>query len=408
MVRPWTRLLVAAAVLWHLLSVLSQAWIEATEEPHGRDFASYYYAVHAAADGADPYDKAALGALARDDGTRRAVHPFFYPPPFLLLMGWVRPLELVTAYRIWFWVDELALWVAGFALWRWWRGLSDVIPAALAVALGGLTAVWDNHLMGQANLPVLALVVLGLWAEDRDRPWLGGALVGAACMLKMSPALFVVWWLARRRFHAAGGAIAAAVALSAASLGLVPFGVQWRFYTEVLPGFGSGEYNGLTVPISLFGNHSVPNLLDTAFPGGGHRLSGAARALSAVVAVAIVGGLAWAFRGGADDAWQRAGQAAAIAVAMLLIPVYTYEHHVVWAVPAVVLAAAALHEGRLGEGFAIPLGLACAAWAFAIAPLKKLALWAGTAGAPLYELKFAALVVFLVAAATIGRRAGPA
>ena len=102
-------LVMAGALLFHFLAVLTPAWIQASKERHGRDFASYHYAVAVGFDGGDPYDVAALGHESRQDGTRKAVFPYFYPPTFLLFMGWTKPLSLKTAYQIWFWLDELAL-----------------------------------------------------------------------------------------------------------------------------------------------------------------------------------------------------------------------------------------------------------------------------------------------------------
>ena len=98
--------------------------------------------------------------------------------------------------------------------------------------------------MGQANFPGLLLALAGLWQAEKDREWLGGALMGAACMLKMSPALWVVWWLARQRWRAAAGAVLCGAALSLLVLPLAGPSVQLRFYTEILPTFGSGDYNG--------------------------------------------------------------------------------------------------------------------------------------------------------------------
>ena len=90
-------LVLALAGAWHVLAVLSPAWVSAAREDRGRDFASYYYAVQVAAHGADPYDKRALSDAAREDGTRRGVHPFLYAPPFLLTMAWLLGTAVMSA-----------------------------------------------------------------------------------------------------------------------------------------------------------------------------------------------------------------------------------------------------------------------------------------------------------------------
>lgn len=408
--RPLAILLLVAALAWHALAVLHDYKV-AHRDQSARDFASYHYAVKVAAEGGDPYDRGALGAVARDEATRGGVHPFFYPPPYLLTMLWVLPLDLVTAYRVWFWLDELLALGAWLVLWRWWRPLGPTVGVTLALSLAALTALPNNHLMGQMNLPVLLLVFVALEREERGASWVAGAAMGLACMMKMSPGLLVAWWLLRGRNKAAFVSVGTAVLLTLASLPLAGPAVQARFYGEVLPGFGSGRYNGLGVGIDLFGNHSLPNLYDAAFPAGpGHLvLSDTARLLGQVTALGLVGGLGWALRAAPKDALARAGQVASVMVVMLLLPVFTYEHHLVWALPAVVVAVAALAAGRLGAAWAAPVGLACAAWAFDLASLKEMALYVQGTAAPLawllQEAKLFALLVLGVASVIVGRSA---
>lgn len=399
----------AAAVLWHLLSVLSPAWTSTVTEDRGRDYASYYYAVRVAAEGGDPYDKRQLNRAAQQEGVRRGVHPFLYAPPFLLTMTWALPLDLAGSYHLWFWLHELCAIVAAIVLWRWWRPLGDDVGLLVLLVVSLMTAVPNNHAMGQANFPGLALALAGLWQAERDREWLGGALMGAACMLKMSPALWVVWWLVRRRWKAAAGAVLCGAVLSVLVLPLAGPEVQWRFYTEILPTFGSGDYNGLAVPINLFGNHSVPNLVNDLLPGRGGLLSPAARAISTVVALGSLGALSVLFSQPDLDELMVAAQASAIGVLILLVPVYTYEHHLVFAIPAAVVAIVGVLRGRLSEGWTVPVGLAVAVLLFDLRQIRSLALALSDDGlswlaGPLKELKFLALVALLVATATLGTR----
>ena len=331
---------------------LAGAWKKVRGVDHGRDFASYHYAVHAAFDGQDAYDKKVLGQLAREEGTRKAVHPYFYPPPFLLGMAWVLPLSLPDAYVLWFWADSLFLLAVLLALWRWRPSTGTLF--GIAAVLAALSAIPNNHVMGQANLPTLAFMVGGALLAQR-RPYVGGALVGVACMLKMSPALLVAWWLLRREWRPVAGACLMAVVLSLAALPL-GFELTRSFYLEVLPGFGSGDYNGLTVPIDLFGNHSLPNLYDQVWPGE-KGLSGTAKALSSATSLALL-------VGGAVFLRDNLAALGALCVAMIITPVYAYEHHVTFAIVAVVAAADALWARRLHWG-----------WALVLAPLFVVMCW---------------------------------
>ncbi|MFT5460440.1 MAG: alpha-1,2-mannosyltransferase, partial [Myxococcota bacterium] len=341
---------------------------------------------------------------------RRSVHPFFYPPPFLLAMLWAVPLDLHTALQVWFWIDELAALAAMLALWGWWREHdAEHVAVLVAGTFALMTAVPNNHIMGQMNFPALALALGGLWLTDRGRPGFGGALLGAACMWKMSPALLVAWWLLRREWVAVAWACATAAVLTLAAIPLVGLEHQVRFYTEVLPKFGSGDYNGLSVPIDMFGNHSVPNLWNEVARGDDLSLTPIARALSTLTTLGLVLGLGVAFRRPGPDALQRAAQVGAVGVVMLLVPVYTYEHHLVWAIPAVVVVALGLRDGRLDPRWMPVLAFAIAVWAYDLQDLKALRndLPRGPLMGITQELKFIALLSLGAAATLMGARSHP-
>lgn len=323
--RAWILLGLVAHLIFQLRPAVDKVW----GARHGRDFASYYYAVQVAAEGRDPYETRLLDAAARADRTRKAVNPYFYPPPFLLSVAWAVPLDLATAYRAMLVLNELllaaCLWIAR-ARWR-------VAPWVIALLLAGWSPIPDNAWMGQANLVALLPALAGLALAER-RPVAGGVLVGVASMFKMSPALFLGWWLLRRRWTPVVAALVTAVALSALSLPLVGVDAQLRFYQEVLPGFGVGDYHGLSVPISLPANHSIPDLFDRLWPGPNPtRLSEPAVIASRVVTLALLALWAWRARG--LDEGPALG---ALTVLMVAIPAYTYEHHLVFLLLPVLVA----------------------------------------------------------------------
>jgi len=190
------------------------------------------------------------------------------------------------------------------------------------------------------------------------------------------------------------------------SIPWVSLDLQQRFYTEVLPGFGNGDYNGLSVSIGLFGNHSIPNLWHQAYPGAeGGGLSQMARWASTWTNGLMVLALGAWFVGRGRDPLARACQVGAVCVAMLLIPVYTYEHHLLWALPAVVAAAAALLRGRLSILWLLPLAVSFALWAYPLASLKEVWLaWDSLLVRGLVqEAKFVALMVIGLGCVWAGR-----
>lgn len=333
--RPLAIALLIFGLVGHLLVQAWPAWQKVHGSGAGRDFASYYYAAEVALDGGDPYDNRAVNAEAKAEKVRKSVHPYFYPPPFLLTVAWVGPVSLQTSYEAWFFVNEalllvclgLGVWAFGVPLW------------AAALLLWTWTPIPDNAWMGQANLLALAPALAGLALAEK-RPWIGGVLVGVAAMLKMSPALFLGWWLLQGRWRPVVAAIGTAIGATLLSLPLVGLAAQVRFYTEVLPGFSKGDYHGLRVPISLEANHSVGDLADRLFPGPGDLLSTPAQRLMSVTLVVLLG--LWAWR--ARTAVSAPAALGALTVLMVVTPVYTYEHHLVFLIVAMGTVAGAVGE----------------------------------------------------------------
>ncbi len=328
------RLWLLFGLIGHAVLQLGPAIREVAETPSARDYASYYYAAVVAADGGDPYDVKALGKASRKDGTRRTVQPYFYPPPFLLTQVWALPLSLVQGYWASLVLNEALL--AG-SLWVCVSAFGVGMPA-VALLLCTFTPIPDNAWMGQANLIALFPALLGL-AIARKRPWLGGVLVGAAAMFKMSPALFLLYWAVRREWRPVLAAIATAIGLSVLTLPLVHFPYQLSFYRDVLPGFGTGDYHGLTVPISLPANHSVPDLYARLWPGPTPTsMSNTALLASRCSALLLLGAWVWRFRRPGNEA----AALGALTILMTVLPAYTYEHHLVFLLLPVGLALGTL------------------------------------------------------------------
>lgn len=398
-------LFVTISVAWHL------TWFVAPPDPGagprdrvpGRDFATYYYAAEVALAGGDPWEQAALDAASQADGIRGGVHPWLYPPPALLAVAWAPSLPLAQAVRVWTAIQELCLLAAAIVLGLWWRPLGPVVPAAIAGWIAFTWGVPSGLAMGQINAMVLLLVVAGLAATDRDREVLGGALLGAACLLKMAPALWLLWWGLRGRWRAVGAALGTAALACVAVLPVVGPAAQLRFFTEVVPGFANGSYNGMVVKISLFANHSLPNLVDQALPGDGQRLTTAGTGVSLALAFGLVAGLGWAFRVRSDDPWQVAGQVTAVGAAGLLIPVYTFEHHLVFAIPGAVAVTAAVVARRLHPAWWLAVVAVAVGLAWPHVHLRGLAeAWPGPVGWALQELKCGALIALLAAGIRLG------
>lgn len=378
--------------------VVWPSWSQVRGPTSGRDFASYHYGFQVAREGGDPYETPALTALSKKEGARRgAVNPYFYPPPFLLTMLWDQGLSLAAATHIYYWMNHVFLLGSLAVLWRWFSPPLGVL-AGVTLTLGALP---DDMKMGQANLAVLLLALIGLWRGS------GLAMAGAA-MAKMSPALYLVGWAARRQWRPIGVAIAGAVLLSALALPIVGLDHQWRFYSDVLPRFAGGPYHDLSVPITLPANHSIPDLYNQAFPGvDGFTLSKTARVASSLTSLGLLAGLS-ALSRRRGDALSDACFAGAFTVLLTLAPVYTYEHHLVFMLLPGVALATALTRGRLPPWAWAP-ALLC--WALLAHPLpwhRAMIRAAPALGWFIQESKFIGMIGLGLLAAMAGARGAQA
>lgn len=183
-------------------------------------------------------------------------------------------------------------------------------------------------MMGQVNIIVLLIMVWGLYKKQ-------GGILGAAAMIKMSPALLLVPHIIWKKWRFVGYAIAFAIISSLLTLPIMNIFDQISFYTIVLPQFSSGQYSGLTVPIHITSNHSIPELCGQLFPSKNTKeLSDTARICAPLINLGIMSILSWL-------AWKKPNSKhvlGAFIVLMVLTPIYTYEHHLVFLlVPAAIL-----------------------------------------------------------------------
>ena len=318
----------------YVLVQLYPSWIKVSSSRSGRDFASFYYAQKVSWNRGSPYDSKQLSRLSKKEKTRKNVHPFFYPPPSLLIFSWVQPFSLHTAYMISFFINHII--VAGlFVLFRNWLRIAS-IPLAFLFAL--CTPIGDCIMMGQINLVILFLIA---WSVQKQR----GSFLAGAAMIKMSPALILWPQIIWRKWHFVGWTITFAVIFSVIFLPFMGFDQQKSFYTDVLPQFSSGQYSGLKVPIHLSSNHSIPEFCAQWFPAEkGTRISVEAQKFSSFVTIGLLCSLSWL-------AWKTQSEIKIIGsfiVLMVLIPIYTYEHHLVFLLfPSAILLSVQKEHTRL-------------------------------------------------------------
>ena len=249
--------------------------------------------------------------------------PFTYPPFAALLAV---PLAIVPfGVAGWIWtvgeiVTTAAIAAVAFApalrrCGRWW-------PLALGVLTGALQQMLplrDEIKFGQVDeLLVLMCAVDCLWLLRRRG---GGALIGLACAVKLTPGVFVIYLALTGRRRAATTAAGVFVAASLLAAGLRPHDSR-TFWTDALWHSERLRANDNT------SNQSLRGMWLRAVHDG--HLSAATWVGSAVI-VAVIG-----FRR-AVAASRRGDERVAVALtgllALLLSPV-SWIHHFVWVVLA--------------------------------------------------------------------------
>jgi alpha-1,2-mannosyltransferase len=227
---PWIG--VGAALL---LVVLAESFEALQLRDVSLDFRSYFFASRALAQGANPYDLQTLQRLARLSRVDGLVYPYLYPPLFAEAIGRLGRLAPIMAQRLWalFGVALLAPALTLFVrAWSSPRGAGAPrevpVPRALAAALAvALLPFGHSASLGQVNLVVLALLLYALAAHEARRDALAGVFVGVAACVKVTPILFLAFFVARRRPVAAiacAATVLVCVGGSIAAFGLAP----WR------------------------------------------------------------------------------------------------------------------------------------------------------------------------------------
>jgi alpha-1,2-mannosyltransferase len=280
--------------------------------------------------------------------------PFTYPPAAAVLLA---PLALVPypAAATLLTLGSIALLAMVLRVFlRRLGGPPAGSPWALAWLLAPallLEPVRDTLAFGQVNILLMALVTADCLAETPR--WPRGTLTGLAAAVKLTPAAFVLYFIARRDYRAAASAGLSFTAVTAAG-----FAADWhdsvRYWTRTVfqagragnPAYASNQSILAVLARAGLNPHS-PACVATWL------------ALSGIVVIAACRGMRHALA-----AKQHCLALALNAFAALLISPVSWSHHWVWCAPALLTLASPgrRHRSRL------PLAAAAGLAVFAAAP----------------------------------------
>ncbi|KXW76820.1 glycosyltransferase 87 family protein [Mycolicibacterium phlei] len=352
-----------ATLAWRLFQLLTLAafvwagWRLLGRVPYRIDIDVYRMGGRAWLDGAPLY---ADGVMFE---TRVGLElPFTYPPlaavafaPFAMLSLEAASVAITATTLVLLIValtivlHRLDVWpttsVSGEPAWlrRAWLATAIVAPAVVF-----LEPIRSNFDFGQINVVLMTLVIAD--CVPRRTPWPRGLLLGVAIALKLTPAVFLLYFLLRRDFRAL-----VVTALSAAVATLAGFALAWRdsveYWTETVRNtdrIGTATLNT---------NQNIAGALARLGLGEGPRFVLWVIACFAVLALTV-----WAVRRvlRADEP-----VLAVICVAMfgLVVSPVSWSHHWVWALPTLLVTAVTAYRRRhAGLAAVTVVGAALMVW----------------------------------------------
>jgi alpha-1,2-mannosyltransferase len=235
--------------------------------------------------------------------------------------------------------------VTGEPAWmrRGWLAAAVVAPAVIY-----LEPIRSNFDFGQVNVVLMTLVIAD--CVPRKTPWPRGMLLGLAIALKLTPAVFLLYFLLRRDTRALLVTTASAVVAT-----LAGFVFAWRdsceYWTETV------RNTDRIGTVTLNTNQNIAGALARLGLGEGERF-----VVWTLACFAVLGLTVWAAR--------RALKAhepvlALICVAMfgLVVSPVSWSHHWVWALPTVLVCAVVAYRHRHAVlGLVTLAGIALMVW----------------------------------------------
>ncbi len=209
---------------------------------HHTDFPTFYFAARAALKvGLSPYQQTFATGFRPSGGVQQYVFPYLYPPPSLLLFYPHTWFGYETAKRLQLGLSHLALLTFLFVVTMRLLGLRahrprDAIILGACFAVTFLFAPLDVALKaGQTNV-VATLAIVGAWyGMSRHRNLVSGLGLAVAGLLKTYPLLLVVLLIVRRRWSAVGWTFGSLAALVAWAWWALPRSAWSDWWTQVLP-----------------------------------------------------------------------------------------------------------------------------------------------------------------------------
>lgn len=137
-------------------------------------------------------------------------------------------------------VSNLML-LAGAAVTLWALRPTRLTVLAAFVIFGTYEAMFDSLRLGNMDGIIVLMIALAFLALRRGRPWLIGAPLALAAMLKMSPAIILGYFAWRRDWRVLIGAAVAGLAILTVSVAVAGPESHLTFVREIAPRLSKGS-----------------------------------------------------------------------------------------------------------------------------------------------------------------------
>ena len=276
---------------------------------------------------------------------------FTYPPFAAAVFAPLAALPAVVVQVAWelasvaalAWSARITLELAGY--WPPGRAAQARLLAAVAGGSLLLEPVYHTLYLGQVNLFLLALVLTDVRRAASGRA--AGIGVGLAAAMKLTPAIFVIFFLLARRTRAAATAAATFAGCGLAGYLIAPHASR-LYWTRLF-------YDVRRVYAPYVSNQSLYGAV-SRIAGGDAHVPGWYLVLPLTVGAI---GLATAAAAARRGDWL--GGAAATGITGLLVSPISWSHHWVWIIPALAVLLRAGHRAAAAGG-ALLFALAVPWW----------------------------------------------
>ena len=271
--------------------------------------------------------------------------PFTYPPLAAIVFCPFAWLGMPTASIVITFVNLALLIVSIFVLLTSldvWSSTSKLSGPPwlrrfwLTLMVVAVSAIWlepikSNFAFGQINVVLMTLVLAD--CLPRRTPWPRGLLLGVGVALKLTPAVFLLYFLLRRDGRAALTALWSFATATAAGF-LLTWSDSWEYWTHTV------SKTDRIGKATLNTNQNIAGVLARLGLGAHDRFL-----VWSVGCVLVLAAALWATRR-ALDAGEPALAAICVALFGLVVSPVSWSHHWVWMVPAVLVTAVLAYRRR--------------------------------------------------------------